>query len=344
MQKRILVGLAFMLVYNFSFSCDLCTVYLGIQPNDFKSSVGIRYRFRSFEKEYNNSSYSNTNNGQRLKGISNTKHNGTGLEDSQGNYTYTEEFNSYDITVNTFLHPRWQLGLSTYFSDNYVYQNDSIIDNIGGIGDINMLLKFQLINSQDIGDSTLKNKWLHRLLVGSGFTLPTGNFNKSSVVAYETVLKPEGILSIPITRIDPHIQAGTGGFGYLFLIEYLVKINAFGVNFNGSYKLNTTNKNDFKFANRFNSNLSFFSLLKTSKKTKIMPQIGLSYEQSKRDTYNNEPYMDSGGQVLFSNLGFDLFYSKLRISTNVYIPIYEHLYDDQPLNKWRIISQLNYYF
>lgn len=344
MPKRFLVGLVFILIYNTSFACDLCTIYLGIQPNDFKNSAGIRYRYRVFEKNYDGLSLSTFNNGQRIKGVPNNKHNGGELGLPNESYLYVEEFNSYDIFINAYLHPKWQLNISTYFTDNYIKKNDSIVSNVGGIGDINLLLKYQLINSQNNCDTTLKNKLLHRLSVGTGITLPTGNFNKSTIVDFETEFKPNVIIGTPILELDPHMQAGTGAFGYLFLAEYLVKINAFGLNINASYKLNTTNKNEFKFANRFNSNLSLFSMLKLSEKIKIMPQAGLSYEQSKRDEYQNEPYMDSGGSVLFSNLGLSLFLNKLRFNTSYYVPVYESLYDDQPLNKWRLISQINYYF
>jgi hypothetical protein len=344
MQKRFLVGLVFMLIYNTSFACDLCTIYLGIQPNDFKNSVGIRYRYRAFEKNYDGLSLSTLSNGKRIKGNPIDKHNGAELGSPLESYLYIEEFNSYDIFINVYLHPKWQLNVSTYFADNYIKKNDSIVNNVGGIGDINLLLKYQLINSQNNCDTILNNKFIHRLTVGAGITLPTGNFNKATIVDFETEFKPNVIIGTPILELDPHMQAGTGAFGYLFLMEYLIKVNAFGLNFNTSYKLNTTNRNEFKFANRFNSNISLFSMLKLSKKVKIMPQAGFSYEQSKRDEYQNKPYMESGGSVLFGNFGLGIFLNKLRFSTSYYKPVYESLYDDQPLNKLRLISQINYYF
>jgi len=344
MQKRILVVVAFMFIYNVSFACDLCTIYLGINPNDYQNSMGIQYRFRAFEKEYNNLSLATFNSKQRVKGIPGDKHGGAGLSETTSSYIYAEEFNSYDITLNVYLHPKWQLNMSTYFADNYIKQNDSIIGNVGGIGDINLLVKYQLFNSQNNCDTTMKNMLVHRLTLGAGITLPTGNYNKQTVTGFETEFKPNTILGTPITELDPHMQAGTGSFGYLFLAEYLLKFNSFGINLNATYKLNTTNKNEFKFANRINSNIALFSLIKISKKIKIMPQTGLSYEQSKRDTYQDAPFMDSGGTVLFANVGLNIFYDKLRFGVTYYQPTYQSLYDDQPLNKLRVISQINYYF
>lgn len=343
MQKTIIV-LVFTLICNVAFACDLCTVYIGLQPNDFKTSFGVRHRYRAFQIDYsaNIASTSHTNN---IKGAPTNKHNsGLTYGAPSDAYTYKETYNSYDIFLNLFLTQRLQLNLSTYFADNYVFHNDSIIGNIGGIGDLNMLLKYQLVNSQETGDTLLKNKFLHRLIVGGGISSPTGNYKKSSVIGFETQIQPNTIIGTPIMELDPHLQAGTGSFGYLFLMEYLLKFNNLGININNSYRLNTTNKNNFKFAHRFNNNASLFALLNLSDKVKLMPQTGLSFEKSARDQYQNQPYNNSGGEVLFSNFGFNLFIDKLSLEFIYYHPIYQSLYDDQPLNTQRLISQINYFF
>jgi len=130
----------------------------------------------------------------------------------------------------------------------------------------------------------------------------------------------------------------------LFLLEYLVSFNKVGLNTNFSYKLNTTNKNGFRFADRINANTTFFMIGKLGKKIKIMPKLGLSYEYSKHDIQNKEPYIDSGGEVLFINYGLNLYLNKVGIEVSYFEPIKEYLMGIQPFNKRRIISQLTYYF
>jgi len=346
MQKTLIV-LALLLTYNVAFACDLCTIYIGIQPNDFKNSIGIRHRYRVFEKGYQFQSISTTGNGSILsgKGIPVDKHGGGDVTSvTNGKYVYQEAFNSYDVSANIYLTQKLQLNVSTYFSDNYILRDDSVMSNIGGIGDVNLLLKYQLYNSQETGDTLLKNRFLHRVTIGAGGTLPTGSYNKETVVGFETTIQPDVILGTPIMELDPHMQAGTGSFNYLFLLEYLVKFNRFGLHFNTSYKLNTTNKNQFRFANRFNMNNTLFALLPLSKKVKLMPQTGIYYELSNRDEYDDLPYYNSGGEVLFSNVGINLFINQLSLEFTYYHPIYQKLYGDQPLNKNRMISQINYYF
>jgi hypothetical protein len=75
-----------------------------------------------------------------------------------------------------------------------------------------------------------------------------------------------------------------------------------------------------------------------------MPKTGLSYEYSERDTQNGEPFIGSGGDVLFVNYGLNMFINKIGLELTYYQPTKEYLKDVQPFNKRRLITQLNYYF
>jgi len=209
---------------------------------------------------------------------------------------------------------------------------------------LSLLLKYQVFNSIEKEGPVNKKAFIQRITVGSGLSLPTGNFNKSSVVDFQTAFEANKVLGTPEMELDAHLQAGTGSFAYLFLLEYLVSYKGFGLNTNASYKLNGTNKNGFKFANRLNSNGTFFYLFKINDKLKIMPTTGISYESSKRDSQNDEPFINSGGNTLFINYGFNLFIDKLGMEFTYYQPTKEYLIDIQPYNNKRIITQITYYF
>ena len=105
----------------------------------------------------------------------------------------------------------------------------------------------------------------------------------------------------------------------------------------------TTNKNNFRFANRFNLNPSLF-YVKQFKEVRLMPTIGAAYERSNRDKDNGVEYIASGGETLFGNFGLTLFYKKISIGTTYFTPLVETLYDNQLNNQMRLISELNYYF
>jgi hypothetical protein len=85
-------------------------------------------------------------------------------------------------------------------------------------------------------------------------------------------------------------------------------------------------------------------MIKITDKMMLMPNIGLSFENAKRDTYKNEPFIGSGGNVLFMNSGLNLIYKQWNLSFSYYDVVSENLKDIQPSNKNRIITQLTYYF
>lgn len=348
MQKKWIVMLIVILAYNSVFACDLCTVYLGIQPNDYTNSFAVRHRYRLFKSDYvSYPKYTTRLSTQRVgKGEIKDKHAGEPTDNTSWGqpYTYSETYNSYDLIANFYLTNKLQLNGSINFSDNFIKQNDSILANVGGMGDLNILFKYQLFNTSAAKDTMIKNKFIHRVIIGAGASLPTGSYNKSTIKDFVTEFRANTILGSAEMELDPHIQPGTGSMGYLFLVEYLLKYNSVGLNCNASYKIGTTNKNNFRLSNRFNANTSFFMLNKLSSKIKLMPNFGLSYEVSDYDIINGEEYIDSGGEALFLNYGANIFINKIGLAFNYFQPTIENLHGNQPLNNRRFLTQLTYYF
>ncbi|TXB66732.1 hypothetical protein FRY74_00685 [Vicingus serpentipes] len=350
MNRKITFLLLLLFVGQISWACDLCSFYIGIQPNDFKSSFGIRYRYRLFEDKYTFNSSTNTisnKSSQRLanNNLASINHiDESYLGTEKKDIFYKEQYNSYDFLLNIALGKRFNLLISNSFSDNYVYKNDSLIDNISGVGDMQLLLNYRLFYSKVSNDSLAKNRFLHRLTIGAGIELPTGSYNKNSTKSYETTITGNTILGQPLMVLDPHLQPGTGSLNYLFFLEYLVQFNQLGWNSNISYKLTTKNKNGFQFANRSNFNTSLFYMAKIKPDFILMPNAGLSYEYSERDTQNEIEEVDSGGEALFATPGFKLLVKNIAFDFNYYHPIHDYLYGNQPSNKARIIGQLTYNF
>ncbi|MCB0380387.1 MAG: hypothetical protein KDD24_03960 [Flavobacteriales bacterium] len=347
MNKKYGLLFLFIMISSLTFACDLCSVYIGIQPQDFKSSFGLRYRYRLFEERVSkiSSKTISTNSSARLQTNNNYSINHLNEETSTtNNYLYTEQYNSVDLVLNVFFGKKLNVLITNSFSDNYVYHNDSIIDNISGFGDLNVITNYRIINTKISTDSLAKNKFLHRLTIGLGVELPTGSFNKQSVKGYETSFTPSTIIGKPLMELDEHLQAGTGSFNYLFLMEYLLKYNGFGLNTNASYKVFTENKNNFRFANRYNFNSSLFYLFDVTKNIKFMPHSGINYEVSMYDKDNKKDVMNTGGESAFMNAGVNWFIKNLAIDFTYYRPVYQNLFGNQPSNKERIITQITYYF
>lgn len=350
MNRKLIVLFLLMVTTQFSWACDLCSVYIGIQPRDFKSSISLRYRYRVFEEKYVFNSSTNQlikTSGSRLAhgssmSVSHVEHE---TETGKNNtFLYAEQYHSFDVVANIMFGKRVSVLVSTSFSDHYIYKNDSLIDNISGVGDVMLMANYRLFYTKLANDSLAKNRFLHRLTVGGGIELPTGSFNKKSVKGYETSYTPNTIIGQPLMELDEHLQPGMGSFNYLVLVQYLVKRNQWGLNSNISYKMITQNNNGFRFANRLNANFAVFYLAKLSKSILLMPSTGLSYEFSEHDQRNDTQVTDSGGEALFGNVGMELFYKNVSFSTTYFHSVHNYLYGNQPSNKVRIVSQLSIYF
>ncbi len=309
------------------YACDLCNIYVGIRPDDYQNSFGFAHRFRSFDSDFLAS----------IPGADLNKH---GEEFSFEDYSLQEEFNSYDIWFRYFLTPRLNVNASISFSDNYMGRNDSMTQSVGGPGDLLVMAKYQVYNSKLCDDTS---KWTKRLTVGGGIKLPTGTFNKTYTY-YPIASSTKGVYySDPENHLDPHMQAGTGSVDFMFFVEGILMRENWGVNTNISYRINTTNKNNFRFANRFNFNPSIF-YIKQIKNVQLMPAVGAAFEGSRRDKENGEPYSHSGGETLFGNVSLTAFYQKVSLGMTYFNPVYQQLNDNQIQNKMRLITELNYYF
>lgn len=349
MNKKITVLFLFLMVSNVFFACDLCSFYIGIQPQDFKNSFGLRYRYRLFEENIKvlslNNSTTNKPGARLLPNHYNTiNHLEEGATTSTNDYIYAEQYNSVDLLLNVYFGKKFNVLITNSFSDNYVYHNDSIIDNISGFGDLNLVANYRVINTKFSSDSLAKNKLMHRLSVGLGVELPTGSFNKQSVKSYETRFTPNTIIGKPLMDLDEHLQAGTGSYNYIFVMEYLLKFNGIGLNTNVSYKLYSDNKNNFRFANRYNFNSSLFYLFKAAKNVKVMPHLGVNYEVSMYDKDNGKDMVNTGGETVFISPGMNFFIKNVGVDFSYFKPVYQNLFGNQPSNKERIITQLTYYF
>ena len=305
-----------------SLACDLCSTYLTLNPGDFRNSFGITNRLRTFESSFNYEIPQYYSPNAKLSHVS--------LEpgsERTSTSTYKETFVSYDIWGRYFFNPRLQVAVSTTFTDNYHHENDTLTNSIAGIGDIQTIALYRLVNSKY---STDTNRISHRLTVGGGFKLPTGSFNK---VGMEE-------------ELDPHMQPGTGSLDYLLIAEYLVRYHRFGMSFNFLFRHNSENRNGFRFADRKNYNLSLF-YLSNGQKVKWMPNIGMSFEAAKRDRINDDQFPGSGGEAGFVNIGMRVFAGSFSFSANYYPqPFHEDLYDQsiQLNNKERLITEITYFF
>jgi hypothetical protein len=176
---------------------------------------------------------------------------------------------------------------------------------------------------------TGKTNFWQRIFLGGGMKIPTGVYNKQ--------------LTYGIT--EPHFQPGTGSFDVIMTGLYMAKLEKVGLGWRNDvvYVVTTANKNDYRFANRFNW-ASTFSYDITTKSVTVLPHSGIYLETANPDKYQGQDAEGSGGTVLFATFGLDAFYDLFSLDLDWQLPISENFIDEQPENKFRLYVALGYSF
>lgn len=216
--------------------------------------------------------------------------------------TSFERFQSLELRGRFHLNKKIQLFILLPFNVNQQTEN-SVTSTLSGIGDLSTFVNYNLFNN---GDS-LNKRWKHNFQIGGGIKWPVGNFKK---------LDENKVL-------NPNIQTGTGSYDFLLDAIYTVRFNKWGLNNSAFYRVNTTNSDNFKFGNRFAYFGNFFYWANL-KGYSLLPQIGINYESSDKDSHNQFAIEQSGGTALFSGGGLDFYYRSFTLGANAFIPIYQN--------------------
>lgn len=198
---------------------------------------------------------------------------------------------------------RWQvLAVIPY---NYVHQvSDDGITNNQGIGDIAAMINYKVFDKTSaLSNSGTVNQ---QLWFGAGIKVPTGKFS--------------------IDETDPALvalantQTGTASTDFMLNSTYNVRVNKFGINTSASYKINSSNKDKYRFGNKFSAS-SFASYSISAGAVTLVPNLGLLYENTAINKLNKEKLLQTGGDLLTTAAGLELNFKRFTVGANVQLPI-----------------------
>lgn len=170
---------------------------------------------------------------------------------------------------------------------------------INGIGDLNVMGIYQLINSKDAS---------HQLNGGLGIKVPLGRFDEKG-----------------ITGVNPSFQLGTGSWDYQMVVNYKYQKNKVAVIVNTDYTVKGENKKYYQFGNQWNYAATGFYQLYADKKMIFSGKAGLQGEVYDRNKQFDEALPDTAGSALYGKLGFELSYSKWSLGSELMLPSYSNL-------------------
>jgi hypothetical protein len=202
---------------------------------------------------------------------------------------------------------RWQvIAILPY---NYIHQvSDDGVTNNQGIGDIAVMGNYKVF------DRSSRHSFTQQLWLGAGIKLPTGKFNVDA--------------TDPALVALANTQTGSASTDFMLNAMYNIKIKKVGINTSASYKINTANKDNYSFGNKFSSSsFAFYPMAKGE--FGIVPNIGMMYEQTAPNKLAKETVAQTGGNLLSTAAGLELNYRKISIGANVQLPLHQNFSDGQ---------------
>ena len=187
--------------------------------------------------------------------------------------------------------------------------NQGIAYNKSGIGDITLSGYYQLINKR----KTLNNNTLlvQSLWLGAGVKTPTGKYNPSD--------KENSNNNVNL------FQLGTGSTDFMASAMYDLRLQDAGINAIASYKINTANKYEYTYGNKFNFSSQLYYKFRIMQKITVAPNAGVLYETANKDLDGKYRADISGGNILMGTIGVEIAFSKISIGANWQSPLSQNL-------------------
>jgi hypothetical protein len=288
-MKKILPVVLLLLVSEISLACEIC----GCANNNFQ--IGLLPNFRKYfiGLRYSTAHYnSNLNN-----------------DPTQYSHDYYRSFELWGgyqfkkVQLMTFL---------PYLASTKISDDGTVHSN--GIGDMIVVANYKVWSKMSMNESmtrTTKNE----LWLGGGIKLPTG------------------VSKVDVNQTDFNVgdfnsQPGTGSMDYLMNATHNFIWNNSGIVTNATYRLNTSNSQNYHFGNRIYLSSSFFQTFKI-KNVKVRPMAGFSYLKNDANTYDGSKVSGSDGYSLSGLTGVNLIFGKFGIMMNTYLPIAQNNFNGQ---------------
>ncbi len=200
------------------------------------------------------------------------------------------------------------LAFAPYYFNQQQEVNSGTVRNLHGLGDITALANYNVFNT--FWDSVRVHRVNHSLLLGAGAKLPTGRFRYDQTDLSEVN--------------NPNFQLGTGSVDALVSALYSMRVGSWGWNTDLTYKLNTTNAQQYRFGNRLTANSLFFYTKELAAIT-LMPNAGVYAEVAAQDHRNGVRNNQTGGYVTMANLGLELYTKRFSIGATYQHPLAQQL-------------------
>lgn len=301
-------------------ACDLCGCFIGVLPYDNQSSFSFQHRYRVFSGYSRSTGMLFPSGAYRVAPPNGSVLHGT-MQTSSHSAADFESYKVFELRGKWFIHPRIELNFVLPVLDNRS-ETGGIKSRATGLGDMTILAGYHLIRKT--GDGNFR----HRLLVGTGIKLPTGNDSRKDA---------DG------TRLPFMQQTGTGSTDAIFYSAYT------GGGFNFRWGLTASLK--LSGANQYGEQVGWAQtgtafagyLIKAGKWT-LLPQAQFYQERMDGIWQSNELVDGTAMNSLLGGPALSVFHGNWTADMGFQTRVYDHTAEGNLLNKARMFISLSWNF
>ena len=237
-----------------------------------------------------------------------------------------DHYQTVELWAGWNIGKRWQLLAIVPY--NYIHQvSDDGVTNNQGIGDMAVMANYKIFDHNSTsakGSAVTQQLW-----IGGGIKLPTGKFDIDAT--------DPAIVAIANT------QTGSSSTDLILNAMYNIQVNTIAVNTGASYKINTSNSDQYLFGNKFSAN-AFLSYTMYKNKTNIIPNAGLLFETTAANKLNKQTIAQTGGHLLSAAAGVELNIKRVTVGGNIQLPLQQNFSAGQTDLKLKAMAHISFSF
>ena len=318
-KHKLLMAYGLLAMSLSSFACDICGNYMGITPYDNKNSISFLHRYRVFNgyRDYQSQSHFFPKSAYRIA------HADKPIDSSAAKSYSSKDFESYkifELRFKYFVLKRLELNVFVPLLNNKS-KTDNDYTTHTGLGDVSLNAGYHFITPKE-------KRVRHKLIVGVGIKLPTGNYYAHDKHS---------------DRLPFEMQSGTGSLDGFTYLNYVVMTKKLGASVSLNYKVNGQNKFHEKLCNSHNDFASIFYKVPI-KNVILYPSVQANYEYTNGLKVKSELQKNTDVNSLLLGPGLDIYYKSFSINLAWQFTTYEQVKDGGLKSAGRLSFGLNYSF
>lgn len=292
--------------------CDVCGIFLNVQPNDRSTQFGMLYRLRTLSRDFG------------TEGVTLLKHGGT-VEPAM-EHKVKELIQALELRADIRLADRWALLVAAPVVNSYQSLNGFQTYDVYGLGDPFALMRYQLVNTKRTATDTTGGL-VHRLQLGAGVKLPLG----LSDATYNS------------ERLHPDAQPGTGSWDALVSLEYALRGRRNGLMFSSLARINTADTQGIRLGHTASSTLDVFHTVKLGNTVQLLPSLGGYLEWAGHDDNEGVEEMGTGGTTWYATAGLRAYWKSWMFTATYQKALGWDIGDEMTATDYRVVTGLSFF-